>query len=165
MGVQPAPPHAAVSMIALLRLATAPTPHPGEQVPHAAHSVRTQSTGQGAELHAPSSVSAPQAAPPAVAAAVMTLERIVDPVPHDLEQTAHPLQLPTTQSAGQLFVLQTLWSDSSGQRAPLPCGDFVMLLARVFCPVPHESVHALQLAQLDAAQSTGHSKMLQSFSS
>ena len=118
-----------------------------------------QSVGQACLLQGRVSAVCGHAAPPFCGWTCVRL-RDCNPAPHDLVHVDQAIKSPTTQSTPHVNLLQGRVSAECGHALP-PFEDSVSSRSRCCEPVPHDSVHVLQLLKPRMMQSTGHAAVLQ----
>jgi hypothetical protein len=137
-----------------------PAPHDVVHVLNTPKAGALQSIGQLWALQLRVSALCGQALPPLVGS-VVERERLCAPMPHDLVQVVEAPKLPITQSAAQACALHERASFLCGQAAP-PLVGSVVERERLWTPVPHDWVHALQALNEATTQSVGQAISLQS---
>merc|ERR1719295_2534507 len=101
----------------------------------------TQSTGQTSVLQFFCSEVEPHAAPVPACGVVILLVRVWVPVPQFLLHVDQAPHAPMTQSTGQTSVLQFFCSEVEPHAAPVPACGVLILLVRVWVPVPQFLLH------------------------
>jgi hypothetical protein len=145
---------------AMLRLRDCePVPHDLVQVVQALKAEVAQWIGHGPWLHARVSALCGQAAPPNCGATLVR-ERLWTPVPHDLVQVVQALKAPTPQSTGHAAALQLRVSALCGHARPPNCGC-VLARERLWAPMPHDLVQAVQASTRATTQSAAQGWALQ----
>lgn len=120
-----------------------------------------QSTGQARTLQELVDVSAPQAPPPYAAAMLTERRRVLEPLPQDLVQLSQLPQEESTQSIGQVSVLQLRCFFKVGQITPPDFADRMMERERDWYPVPQLWLHFVHSSNTVTMQSIGHESVLQ----
>lgn len=105
-----------------------------------------------------------QILPPKATFTLMPRLRVLVPPPQLTLQSGQASQESTTQSTGQLWVLQSCASEPEGQTLP-PNLDSVKDRVRICWPWPQETEQSSQPCQAPTTQSTGHSSVLHERSS
>jgi hypothetical protein len=151
-----APPPLAAAVTTVRERVCVPASQLTEQSPQDVNSVRTQSTGQGSELHACDSDRNGQATPPWLTLRVTARERLCEPPPHVVVHSVHACHVSTTQSTGQCCMLQPVESPRGGQETPPNAAGVATVRLRDMEPPPQVVVQSLHGIHPDRTQSTGH---------
>lgn len=124
--------------------------------------LHVQSTGHGCELQDSVSLPLPMhGTPPCMAPVATARYLILEPPPHELEQTVKAPHEPQAQSTGQACWLQACELLPLPVQAAPPFAAGVAVRLRSWIPPPQDTEQALKLPQLAQAQSMGHSWLLQ----
>ena len=137
-----------------------PLSHFLEQLDQAVKSVQPPSIGHGCSMQVRVSEACGHATPPNWGATVARL-RFCEPVPHDRVQVVQAPNAGTTQSTGQLWVLQAALLDVEPTHALPPKARPTQLRVRDWEPVPQDLSHLPKLPQEDQVPSIGHESRLQ----
>ena len=137
----------------------APPPHDLVHVLQLENALVTQCTGHGPWLHACVSAECAHAWPP-FTGAVRLRVRAWEPAAHDVVHVDQPPHWLSTQLTGQAAELQARVSALCGHATP-PSVGWAVTRVRVCEPVPHDVVHADQVAQALVTQSLAHGAVLQ----
>jgi hypothetical protein len=162
----PPPPFEEEGSVTMLRvLVCLPEPQVLVQAAQADQPDTLQSTGQAAVLQLRLWSRDRQSTPPKAGLTSTLRRRAWVPEAQDLEQAAHAPHTETTQSMGQLWVLQVLESPRLGQATPPWFTLRVIARARDWEPVPQDLEQAPQALKAETWQSTGQAVVPQAWRS